>query len=115
MKVAAKINDNKYLVEMTSDEIARAAGYDSDWDSEFSKAIGYPARSNGLRTGTTIAVNAAYTFHRQISEHSDKAKSSASVLRALAEMLENGLPGVVLTPVEDKPKPEPAEGAAGAE
>ncbi|QQC25801.1 hypothetical protein I6H96_02755 [Brucella anthropi] len=111
MKIAARIDKGTYLVEMTTIEVARAAGFTDDWDSEFNKAAGQYVRENGLRIGTQIEVNAAYTFHRRISENSEKAKNSANVLRALAEMLESGLPHVVLPPAEETPKPEGAGGA----
>ncbi|RRY08867.1 hypothetical protein [Brucella anthropi] len=114
MKIAAKIDKEKYLVEMTSDEIARAAGFDNDWDREFAKAVGQHVRENGLLVGTKLDVGAAYTFHRRISENSEKAKNSANVLRALAEMLESGLPNVVLPPAEETPTPK-AAGGAGVE
>ncbi|NKC48154.1 hypothetical protein HED54_05890 [Ochrobactrum anthropi ATCC 49188] len=75
MKIAARIDKGTYLVEMTTIEVARAAGFTDDWDSEFNKAAGQYVRENGLRIGTQIEVNAAYTFHRRISENSERQRT----------------------------------------
>lgn len=97
MKIIASAGRSRFIVEMTQDEIIKAAGFGSAYEEAWLK-------SNGMRdviVGTEIKVGAAYDFHSRIADHQDKAKSAAGILKALAEMLENALPDVVIPPVEE--------------
>lgn len=96
MKIIAAVNNRNFLVEMEEDEIARAAGFFSTFDNAWERLNGGKA----VKVGTVIQVNAAYDFHSRVSSHQDKAKSAAGILKALAEMLENALPDVVIPPIK---------------
>lgn len=101
MKIIAAANRDTFIVEMTETEIIRAAGFSSSYDSEWAKKNG----GQQVKVGTVIAVDAAYSFHSRISSKQQEAKNAGSILRALAEMLENGLPDVVTPPIV-APAPE---------
>jgi hypothetical protein len=100
MKVIAAAGRERFIVEMTQDEIVKAAGFSSAYGGDWEKRNG----GRDVKVGTEVKVEAAYTFHSQISYHQDKAKSAAGILKALAEMLENALPDVVIPPVEEAPE-----------
>jgi hypothetical protein len=101
MQIMAKTSTG-YLVDMTEDEIAKAAGCAGVHDAVWRKVKPAPGHDyqheRQLYMGAHIKVSAAYSFHARVIEHQDKAKSSAGMLRALAEMLENALPDVVIPP-----------------
>ena len=105
MKIIAAATRDAFIVEMTETEIIRAAGYSSAYDGEWEKKNG----GRQVKVGTVINVDAAYSFHSRISSKQQEAKNAASILRALADMMENGLPDVVTPPVV---APEQEGGAA---
>ncbi|WP_336801661.1 hypothetical protein [Kaistia sp. MMO-174] len=106
MKVIAKTGFG-YLVEMTEDEIAKAAGYPYA-DGDFKKASGRESYSRDtLQIGTEIKVAAAYGFHSRIAEHQDAARKSAGTLRALADLLDGSMPDVVIPPAQPEPQAAP--------
>lgn len=96
MKVIAAMNGSTFLVEMREDEIVKAAGYRSAYDSAWSKA------NNGreIRVGTVINVESAYNFHERIVTFQKEAGSAANTLRALAELIGGTLPDVVIPPID---------------
>ena len=83
-----------FIVQMTEDEIAKAAGYSSTYDNEWRKA----KRSDHAPpdVGLELNVRAAYDFHSRVLSHEREARSCASMMRGLAEMLENAVPSVVI-------------------
>lgn len=102
MKIIARTS-NGYLVEASEDELAVAAGYRGSYSDQWRRIT-----QNGTRSiiGVSIQVIDAFRYHTQIEDNQEKAKSAAGVLRALAEMIENGLPNVVLPPpAEEEVKP----------
>jgi len=113
MKIIAKTSAG-YLVEMTEDEIAKAAGCTGVYDEVWRKtkpALGQAYENDRvLRMGATVNVNAAYDFHARVIAHQEKAKSSAGMLRALAEMLDNAMPDAVIP--REKAVDEPVAPAA---
>lgn len=94
MKIIAAAGRERFIVEMSQDEIVKAAGFGSSYDAGWTKANG----TRDVLVGTEIKVGAAYDFHSRIATHQDKAKSAAGILKALAEMLENTLPDIVIPP-----------------
>lgn len=96
MKIIARAEGEKYLVEMTVGEIAEAAGFSSHYSNEWDKAVGkrYPD------VGTVINVNAAYNYHERVRAHQREAGSAANTLRALADLIGGALPDVVIPPVD---------------
>lgn len=105
MKILAAATRDSFIVEMSEIEIIRAAGFSCSYDSEWAKKNG----GQQVKVGTVIAVDAAYSFHSRISSKQQEAKNAAGVLRALAEMLENGLPDVVAPPPVTAPQQEGGE------
>ncbi|MCM0751580.1 hypothetical protein DEA98_10450 [Brucella pseudogrignonensis] len=94
MKIIAQTG-KAYLVEMTADEIAMAAGFSSTYNDEWAK------KNGGRRDpviGSELNVNAAYRFHSRISEAQEKCVQSAGFLRGLADMIERSLPDVITQP-----------------
>lgn len=98
MKIIAAAGRERFIVEMSQDEIVKAAGFSSPFDPAWERAN----CGRNVNVGTEIKVSAAYAFHSRIADHQDKAKSAAGILKALAEMLENALPDIVIPPVEEK-------------
>lgn len=107
MKIIAAAGRERFIVEMTQDEIVKAAGFGGEWETEWQKTNG----GREVKVGTEIKVGAAYTFHSRIADHQEKAKSAAGILKALAEMLENALPDIVIPP-HDPDFDEVEEGGA---
>lgn len=87
-----------FIVEMTLEEIARAAGYSSAHDSNFINSTG----RRDLPIGTIIDVKAAYDYHSRMASHQAQARSSAGIMRAMADMIEGAMPDVILPPKPEK-------------
>lgn len=83
-----------FLVQMTEDEIAMAAGFSSSYDNAWrlTKRTVHAPPDVGLE----LNVRAAYDFHSRVLSHEREARSCASMMRGLAEMLENAVPSVVI-------------------
>lgn len=99
MKVIASTNAG-YLVEMTADEVAKAAGFHSSYNDTWEKMNG----GRNPKIGSVLDVKAAYDFHSRISQAQEKCTQSAGFLRGLADMIERSLPDVITHP--DEPKAE---------
>lgn len=101
MKIIAQTSTG-YLVDATMDEIAQCAGFSSTYDDGWKDVLrksGWPGYDKQfLRIGTEIKVSAAHDFHSRIAQHQDKARSSAGLLRGLADMLDGVMPDVVIPP-----------------
>ncbi|THK33985.1 hypothetical protein EHS39_32940 [Ensifer sp. MPMI2T] len=96
MKIIGQAGRDSYLVQMSTDEIVKAAGYSSPYNDAWEKA-------NGRRepiVGTEIGVNAAYSYHERVQSHQEAAAKSARTLRALADMIDGALPEVVIPLVD---------------
>jgi hypothetical protein len=93
MNIIGETKDG-YIVQMTKDEAAQAAGHYSSYSDDWRKL--------GVGIGTTIKFAAAISYHSQIRQHQDAAKKSAGILRALAEMIDGGLPEVVIPAVTEQ-------------
>lgn len=115
MKIIGKTTGG-YLVDMTEKEIAKSAGYNSDWDGEWKKARPTSrayGSSDGLSIGAEIKVEAAYDFHSRITRAQTEARQAAGVLTGLAALLSGAMPDVIIPPAppaEIVPAPE-TEGA----
>lgn len=93
MKIIAQTKDG-FLVEMSGDEIAKAAGFTGYYDSAWGKMNG---RSQPY-IGSELNVSAAYNFHSAILRSHEACKKSAGFLHGLAEMLEHGMDEVITFP-----------------
>lgn len=94
MKVVAS-TERGYLVEMTADEVAKAAGFHATYSE------GWISKNRGRREpiiGSAMDVDAAYNFHNRISQAQEKCTQSAGFLRGLADMIERSLPDVITHP-----------------
>lgn len=99
---------NGYLVEMTDDEIAKAAGFKSHYSDGWQKTNG----SRDPNVGSTINVNAAYNYHERILHHQAEAQKAGSFLRALADMMDGSMPDIITLPesmIEEKGAEEDGE------
>lgn len=107
MKIVAQTGGG-FLVEMSTEEVAKAAGYsctyDDGWENALKKAGNYDSRNPKI--GMTVEVRAAYDFHSRITKHEGKAKEAAGTLRALAKLLDGAMPSVLIPPARDAPKGE---------
>ena len=112
MKIIGQTNDG-FLVAMTAEEIAKAAGYsgiyDEGWMTALKRAGRYDRETPPI--GMKIEVQAAYDFHSRVQQHEAAARKSAGTLRALADLLDGSMPSVVLPP----PSTVPAEPAPSQE
>lgn len=97
MKIIASAGRERFVVEMSADEIIKAAGYSSSFDEAWMKANA----GRDIKVGTEIKVDAAYHFHARVSAHHTEAEKSARTLRALADMIDGALPDVVIPPPEE--------------
>lgn len=101
MKIIASTNHphrNTFIVEMTEDEIIKAAGFSCSYDSA------WEARNGGrsVKVGTEINVAVAYEYHHRVMQNEKAAASAANTLRALADLIGGALPDVVIPPIEAK-------------
>ncbi|RWX72526.1 hypothetical protein EOA24_00605 [Mesorhizobium sp. M2A.F.Ca.ET.039.01.1.1] len=114
MKIIGKTHAG-YLIEASEDEIAKAAGYGGDYDGEWKSARPAPHQGgwgdsrSSLIIGSEIDVRAAHDFHSRIKRNEAQARSAAGILKAIAELIEGNLPGVVIPPAVIE-----AEGATNA-
>lgn len=93
MRIIGK-SSGGYLVEMSEDEVCVAAGHSSIYSSPWNRA--------GIPLGTTIDFVAGTAKLKALAAADEKRKQSASVLRALADLIDQIEP----TKIEE-PKPEP--------
>lgn len=94
MKVVAAVSKNTFLVEMHEDEIVKATGFSTTYNTAWEKHNG----GRDVKVGTEIKVSVAYDFHARVSQHHSEAEKSARTLRALADMIDGALPDVVIPP-----------------
>ena len=100
MRVIGQAAEKTFLVEMTAEEIAIAAGFGSTYSNEWMKQAG--GRTPSI--GTVIKVAASYNYHQRIKEHQDQASSAANTLRALADLIGGAIPDVVIPPASSAPE-----------
>ncbi len=87
MKIIGATKDG-YLVQMSEDEAAKAAGCYGKYSDEW--------RKMGVGVGSEIRFTAAMEYHTRVRDHQESARKSAGILRALADMLEGSLPEVII-------------------
>lgn len=97
MKILAQASRENYIVEMSVDEIARAAGFSSSHDHDWKKLNNFDSKP---AVGCVIKVDTAYSFHHRVLSHQKEAGSAANTLRALADLIGGALPDVVIPPVD---------------
>lgn len=117
MKIIARAENDVLMVEMTTTEMMRAAGYSNRHHEEFWKAVPKSFRgqkpsdfhraSNFLRVGFEINVIAPNDYVRRFTEQEDAVIRNAAMLRALADMVEDALPSRSIPPIEDDPEEDP--------
>lgn len=98
MKILAAAGRERFIVEMTQDEIIKAAGFSSEYDSAWQQHN----NARDVKVGTEIHVQVAYNFHARVTSFQKEAGSAANTLRALADLIGGALPDVVIPPVEAK-------------
>ena len=80
MKIIARVNSDKLLVEMTEDELARLAGYYSQCHLPNDCSIRFKA-------GTTYPVSEIYTRLNEQAQASQKLENVSKTLSALADLV----------------------------
>lgn len=99
MKIIATTSTG-YLVEATGEELANAAGYRNISDVPGAIRIDH-GWSWSFKIGATFKPDAALLYIQELRRHEEKIKSSASMLRALADMLAGALPTTMIPPLID--------------
>ncbi|EUB97244.1 hypothetical protein PMI07_000820 [Rhizobium sp. CF080] len=97
MKIIAAAGRERFVVEISQEEIIKAAGFTSSYDEAWTRLNG----GRDIKVGTEIKVDAAYQFHARVSSFHGDAEKSARMLRALADMMDGALPDVVIPPLEE--------------
>ena len=99
MKIVAQVNED-YLCQVSLTEISIIIGYGQypnyGGAGEYFKKI--KDGHSRLKAGTTIDITQGFSFVRQLTENETKLKSSANVLRQLADMIESGIPTMIVPP-----------------
>lgn len=105
MKIVAQV-DKDYLCQISETEIAIILGfgtyatYNEERKKKFFAATG--RKDYGLiPSGTEIEVRHGYQYMRDLIENEAKAKICASVLRQLADMVDNAIPTMIIPPTEE--------------
>lgn len=102
MKIVADIKDG-HLVEMTTDEIARCAGFQSawSWKRQVERDPASPfVKGEEFRLGTVIDFRANYTYLDKLRENENQVRGQAKLLRAMADMLDSAMPTTMIPPEE---------------
>ena len=92
MKVIAK-TEGGFLVQATETELANAAGfhaYSAPWRGDRSE----------LKLGTIIKVSDNYAYFESIREAGKTVNAKADQLRKLADLIDSGIPTIVVVPKE---------------
>lgn len=87
MKIIGKTSGG-FIVEMSEDEAAQAAGHYSSYSDGWRKL--------GVGVGAKINFVAAISYHSRVKAHQAEARKSAGILRALADMIDGALPELVI-------------------
>ncbi len=95
MKVVAQ-SAGGYLIDATIYEIQMFAGYRNI--TEMPGYIGGAYGNSAMRIGTEIPVLKVHEYFVKLRHHQDRLRESAGVLRALAQMVEAGLPDAIIPP-----------------
>lgn len=100
MKIVGRTDDG-YMVTVTERELANIAGFFSESDTEWKiRTENMRNRTGHLSTGTTLPVGENYSYLRNLRIKETEARTGATVLRKLAEMIEHGLPSVLIPPTD---------------
>ena len=107
MRVVGK-TDKGYLCQITVDEMGMIMGFGKypSYGSEekkqaFRKALGKSDRMEEIPTNTDIQIHVGMDYIESVRSRIKTAKSAATALRELAEMLESPAPTVILPPAEE--------------
>lgn len=100
MKIIAKADDNRYMVEVKHYELLMIAGCESD--AAFARL--HPSsreQSTGhVRIGVNIDVHEQWRWLTELRRHEQRIKDSAVILRAIANMVDKALPSALTAPPE---------------
>ncbi len=100
MKIIGNTSDG-HIVEMSRDEVARAAGFPSMYSVPDKLAHGY-GHEKKFPVGTTLEFIEATTRLRRLAEQEEKVRQNAALLRGLADMIEQISPTKIVSPELDQ-------------
>jgi hypothetical protein len=110
MKIVGK-TDNGYLVETTEREMAISCGFDYEsekgWREHTNDARDKYRGREELKIGGTIEIIAAHNYLNKLREKEATVRTTAKIMRELAEMMDAGVPTAVVPP--------PEQGASGGD
>lgn len=107
MRIIGEANGN-YLVEISEDEIAYGLGYSGVYGENWKNFSGAYKLNGRFRVGTTIKLKEGVSFLPHLLSKEGEAKRGAATLRALADLIDQNLPSVIIPPPE--PEAPAAEG-----
>lgn len=90
-----------YIITASENDVAQICGFrwsNSDF-SRHAKALGAMDDRGNLRTGAKLPVEANFTYIDRLRDRENTVRAGAKVLRELADMIETGLPSVIIPPV----------------
>lgn len=114
MKIVAHVS-GRYLVEMDEEEIAVAMGYSSTYGEYRTHTKGLrsgPGHGDPIRIGAVILPVSVHAALRDVLSKEDKIKEAAATLRALAGLMDRGLPSAFIPPPETEAPAAQAETGA---
>jgi hypothetical protein len=98
MKIIAKVNSSKYLIEATDTEIARVLGVSSEYYLEREA----PQGVRSLAVGTEIPVSPWWDFVHKLKGDEESVRKMGATLRSIADLVTGAWPGIV-EPIEGEP------------
>lgn len=93
MKVIAKVNDDRFIVEATADELAQCAGYHGAYYIDL-----WRGQNRGPRIGEQIMVTKTHRYLGDLRGKEEEVRKAETLLRALADMLHSALPTTIVPP-----------------
>lgn len=91
MKIIAKVDGSKWLIEATNTEIARVLGENSDYYLERSA----PQGVRTLAVGTEIPISPWWDFVHKLKADEESVRRMGATLRSIADLVTGAWPGIV--------------------
>ena len=118
MEIIGKTGDG-FIATVSMREIARIAGFRSEYDDgfkEYVKAVGIRRgyHDGVIDVGSVISVEKLSSWHADLLQKEAEAEKAAGMLRSLADMITHSLPSLLVPPAKeaDKGPPETKEEAS---
>lgn len=99
MKVLASGTKGTLIVETNERELANALGFASEFDQQW-RILRDKNRNSLWPIGYTFNIAQAHDFFASLQLKERQAKDAAGLLRSLADMITNGLPTLIVAPLD---------------